>query len=68
MGEFTNLERQTFAKSQVPTWDNIAGMSFDIMLVYVGINKHDAKLYVDPLTVKMEDIASPIDKVVWVND
>ena len=39
MGEFIHSERQTFAKNQVPTWDNTAGMSFDIMLVYVDINK-----------------------------
>ena len=42
-----------------------------MMLVYVGINKHDTKLYADPqnrIAVKMEDIVSLIDKAIWVND
>ena len=40
------------------------------MLVYVGINKHDAKLYADPLNkiaMKMEDINSPFERMVLVN-
>ena len=49
MGEFTHLERQTFANNQFLTWDNTTGMSFDTMLVYVSINKHGVKIYVDPL-------------------
>ena len=70
MGEFTHPERQKYAKNQVPTWDNTAGLSFNVMLIYVGINKHGAKLYADPLNkiaVKMEDIHSPFARMVLVN-
>ena len=68
MVEFTHSERQTFAKKQVPTWDNTSGMRFDIMLVCIKINKHGDNLCKDPLNrivVMMEDIATPIDNVVW---
>ena len=70
MGDVMNSLRHTSA-NQIPTWDNTRGMKFNIMLVYVGINKHGAKLYSDPLNriaVKMDNINSPIDNVVWVND
>lgn len=70
MDEFTHSERQTFTKNQAPTWDNTAGLSFHIMCVYIDIKKHSAKLYADTLNkiiVKMEDITSPLKRMVLVN-
>ena len=45
MGEFTHSKRQTFTKHEVPTWDNTTRMGFHIILVYLGTNKHDGKMY-----------------------
>ena len=70
MDNFAHLLRRTIG-SEVPTWKNIGGMEFNKMLVYMGFNKHGAKLYSDPLnkiTMKTWDITSPTDNVVWVND
>ena len=65
MGDFFNPDVQT-----QPPLDQVGRFQFDIRLEYVRNNIYGASLYSNPLnrlTVKIEDVSSPLEPEVWVN-